>query len=248
MTIPCPLCGSRETEILEKLDVDCINRAYKKLAGLDGLLMSRLLAYCRCGRCGLLFFEPMQTGDELLYERLQAFDWYYLADKPEYGIARKYLPKNGKVLDVGAGTAAFSRQFEPGLYTGLEFNDQAIEKAGREGINLLKQSIEEHARSGRKYDAVVSFQVLEHVAAPASFIRSSLECLHPGGLLVLAVPAQDGFAGVALNNTLNMPPHHVTHWPESTLRNLAPKFGVKVLAVEFEPIAGYHLPWARKTI
>ncbi|MEW6132019.1 MAG: hypothetical protein AB1591_02475 [Pseudomonadota bacterium] len=107
------------TELQEELDVDCINRAYKKLAGLDGLLMSELLAYCRCGQCGLMFFDPLQSGDELLYERLQAFDWYYLADKPEYGIARKYLLKGGEVLEVGAGTAGFSRQLEPGLYTGL---------------------------------------------------------------------------------------------------------------------------------
>jgi 2-polyprenyl-3-methyl-5-hydroxy-6-metoxy-1,4-benzoquinol methylase len=247
MTIQCALCSGHQTVLQEEVEVTRLNTAYRKLTGIRNPLKTEKLNYLKCLDCGLLFFDPLQAGDESLYERLQRFDWYYMEDKLEYDIARKFLPIGGKVLEVGAGAAAFSRVVGQGRYTGLEFNDLAIERAGRHGIALIKQSVEEHARSGNKYDAVVSFQVLEHVAAPASFIRGCVECLNSGGTLIVAVPAHDGFAGRALNNILNMPPHHVTHWPERTLRHLAPLFGLEVLAIEFEPVAVHHKPWARKT-
>ena len=54
---------------------------------------------------------------------------------------------------------------------------------------------------------MVSFQVLEHVASPYDFIRGCVDSLKQG-VLILAVPSSDGFAGMAINNVLDMPPHH----------------------------------------
>jgi SAM-dependent methyltransferase len=248
MKITCALCGSDQIEIREAVNPIELNARYRQDFGVEGGLNSSSLNYCVCSTCGLGFFNPMETGSEALYERLQAFDWYYMADKYEYSIAHKHLPPEGTVLEVGSGKAAFAAVVGAGRYTGLEFNDKAIERASQAGIRLIKQPVEAYAILGDTYDAVVSFQVLEHVADPAGFIRSCVKCLKPGGRLIVAVPAHDGFVGNALNNILDMPPHHVTHWTGATLRYLAAPFGLEVLAIEYEPVAEYHRAWACKTI
>lgn len=248
MPLACVLCGSEDVTAKEAVSVRELNAKYEQAFGIEHALNSTRLDYCSCAGCGLGYFDPMETGGERLYERLQSFDWYYMAEKHEYAIAQKYLPAEGGVLEVGGGKAAFSRVVGADRYTGLEFNDKAIEKAGEAGIRLIKQSVEVHSNYGNTYDAVVSFQVLEHVADPAGFIRACVKCLKPGGRLIFAVPAHDSFVGSALNNILDMPPHHVTHWTGATLQHLAEGFGLEVLAIEYEPVAKYHRDWAYKTM
>ncbi|MFZ2171102.1 MAG: class I SAM-dependent methyltransferase [Methylococcaceae bacterium] len=240
----CPLCGSEHHVNQEILSPIEINKLYSKSLGVEDAIKTEYLSYLSCQNCGLGFFDPMETGGEDLYERLQAFDWYYMADKYEYAIAMKYLPAEGTVLEVGAGKAAFAEKVGVDRYTGLEFNDKAIERAGKSGIRLIKQPVDAHAVDGYTYDAVVSFQVLEHVSDPAGFIRGCVQCLKPDGRLIFGVPAHDGFAGSSVNNILDMPPHHVTHWTGETLRKLAPLFGLELLALDYEPVAKYHRPWA----
>lgn len=244
----CALCGSRDVAIREAIDVAELNTKYRHNFGVEEALRSSEMNYCACRTCGLGFFDPMETGDESLYERLQSFDWYYMADKYEYAIALKHLPAEGRVLEVGAGKAAFAGVVGANRYTGLEFNDRAIDRASRAGIRLIKETVESHSGSGYTYDAVVSFQVLEHVADPAGFIRGCVRCLNLGGHLIIAVPAHDGFSGKALNHILDMPPHHVTHWSERTLKWLASQFNLELLAIEYEPVASYHRQWASKVI
>lgn len=248
MSIDCVLCGSKNTDLRENIDVSRLNSAYERNFGLHHPLSAASLAYYLCQDCGLGFFDPMETGGEGLYECLQSFEWYYMADKYEYEIAQKYLPPEGTVLEVGSGKAAFVDVVGTSLYTGLEFNDKAIERARLAGVRLIKEPIDVHAILGNTYDSVVSFQVLEHVADPVGFIRSCVKCLRPGGRLIVAVPAHDGFIGNALNNILDTPPHHVTHWSGTTLRNLAALLGLEVLAIEYEPVAEYHRVWACKSI
>lgn len=247
MTVNCPLCHGSTTSHLETLSGEELNILYARSVGIPKVLRANQLEYRECPNCKLRFFWPMETGNEALYEQLQAFDWYYMADKEEYQIAMRHLPKEGYVLEVGAGRAAFASLVGVDRYTGLEFNDKAIERAVAVGITLIKEAVEIHAkRNLHQYDAVVSFQVLEHVSTPAEFIKGCVDCLKPGGSLILAVPSSDGFAGEAINNFLDMPPHHVSHWSEITMRKIADLYGLEVISIEYEPVASYHQYWARK--
>jgi SAM-dependent methyltransferase len=247
-SIACPLCGDARTKVVENVSGAALSGQYLKLFGVARAVDEASLRYMSCSSCGLRFFDPPCPGDESLYERLQSFDWYYMRDKHEYEIAAEFLPPQGQVLEVGAGAAAFARKVGPERYVGLEFNSKAIERAAKAGVRLVKQTVEEHAAEGHRYEAVVSFQVLEHVPSPASFLRGCVRCLQPGGRLAIAVPALDGFLGTASNHVLNMPPHHVTHWPDETLRKIAQLFGLELRAIRHEPVAEYHRIWARKTV
>ena len=247
MNMQCPLCGSSAVRCKEKVDATSLNYLYRKRLGIVNPLPVSSLEFCICENCGLGFFDPMITGSEEFYEKLQAFDWYYMATKPEYAMAQRYLPVDGNILEVGAGRGAFAHFGGRNRYIGLEFNDKAIERARSDGITLLKETVEAHALTHvAGYKVVVTFQVLEHVADTKSFLQACVDCLVPGGKLMIAVPSADGFLGQAVNSILDLPPHHVSRWSDTTLRMVAKLFDLRCVSIEHEPVARYHIKWARQ--
>lgn len=245
----CPLCASASLRPVARIPGAHINDAYRRSFGIDAGVVEAAFDYLACSHCGLHFFAPPGDGDARLYEQLQRFEWYYASIKPEYAIAARHLPARGPVLEVGSGKAAFADLAGRARYLGLEFNDAAIARAGADGVTLLKEPIDVHARSRPgHYAAVVSFQVLEHVRAPAAFIAGCVEALAPGGTLILAVPDHEGLCGIAQNNILDMPPHHVSHWSSRTLAHVAVQFGLDTVAIEREPVAPVHIEWARRSL
>jgi 2-polyprenyl-3-methyl-5-hydroxy-6-metoxy-1,4-benzoquinol methylase len=106
---------------------------------------------------------------------------------------------------------------------------------------VIKESIEEHTkRFPGYYDIVVAFQVLEHVSNIEGFISACLSCVKDKGLLIIAVPNNDGFLKKMTNNWLNIPPHHINHWNENSLRKLGEKFQLKAKHVYKEKITPVH--------
>jgi len=178
----------------------------------------------------------MVTGSELFYEKLQKFDWYYQDEKEEYDYATNYIKSSDKVLEIGCGKGVFSQKIKSLDYTGLEFSRQAIQFASELGLNILNESIEDHAiKNSESYDIVCSFQVLEHVAMPRSFIESCIKCLKPGGLLIYSIPSADSFV-TFLNDILNLPPHHVTWYSDKSLEYIGKLFELKVINIHHDPL------------
>ncbi len=94
---------------------------------------------------------------------------------------------------------------------------------------------------------MASFQVLEHVSAPAEFLRDQLKALKSGGKLIIAVPSADTFLQHAVNNVFNMPPHHLTHWPDETLHYIAKQYDLTLHDVYHEPVQPIHFNWCLET-
>ena len=249
MEVQCPLCGSTHQKLIEILKVSDIVSLYKKVVGKDFLYLfkGKNIEYYECFDCSLLHFSPIVTGDEAFYNRLQQFSWYYLDDKEEYRIAGRFLTNNIKtdisVLEVGSGKGAFKRYLkEADRYVGLEFSKEAIRLAKKNNIMLHAEMIEEHSiKYPNSYDVVCSFQVLEHAANPRSFIESCLLALKPKGILIIAVPHEDGFLKEEVNSLYNMPPHHVTRYSDKTLKDIAQIFNLELLSIEHEPFSADHL-------
>jgi 2-polyprenyl-3-methyl-5-hydroxy-6-metoxy-1,4-benzoquinol methylase len=247
--VTCPLCNAMSVDLIETISTHEIEYQYKKNFAVSTNFYAEKVHYFACNECNLGFFNPMSTGSELFYEQLQKFDWYYMSNKAEFDLAKKYLPSIGSILEVGAGKAAFSNAIGKNRYVGLEFNDEAIARARADEVILIKESIEVHAiNNKKKYKAVVSFQVLEHVPMPSLFIQGCVDSLQDGGYLIIAVPNHDGLCGLAQNHLLDMPPHHVTHWSELTLKRIASLFDLELVGIECETVSNYHLVWARQMV
>jgi SAM-dependent methyltransferase len=90
------------------------------------------------------------------------------------------------------------------------------------------------------YDVVCAFQTLEHVPDPSSFVRLCVQSLKKGGFLIYSVPSADSYVSMIPNAVPNLPPHHLSHWPDATLMKIAELFGLKVVAMEHEFLSDVH--------
>jgi SAM-dependent methyltransferase len=238
----CPLCLSANAEVLERVDGESLNREWQRQFGLRPV-KAQLLRYLRCHRCTLRFFDPLECGGPDLYQALEKHDWYYMREKPEFDLALPYLADCIRVLEIGAGDGAFGA-ITGGTYVGLDTNPSAVERGRDAGLDLRNQTLDIHLRDAGDYDVVVAFQVLEHLSDPRTFLETCVGALRPGGRLVIAVPDSGGFVGAAVNNLLNMPPHHVTHWSSETFEKAATLIRATLVEIVIEPLAPYHERWA----
>lgn len=241
----CPLCGSLDTVYQTKIDAESIADLYGKdrrnLVSKELQGTSWVYVY-DCHRCFLYFFEPKLEGSPAFYESLQSLDWYYSADKPEFEMASKRVPRNARLLEVGCGAGWFAKRLVGGQYTGLEYSESAAQAARAGGLDVRTQSVQEHSLTHKSaYQVVCAFQVLEHVADPASFIAACIDCLEPNGLLIYAVPSNDSYLQFLPNDPLNLPPHHLTRWPDKTLETIPNFFPVDLVAIEHEVVSDIHL-------
>jgi SAM-dependent methyltransferase len=195
-----------------------------------------------CDRCDLRYFDDGLAGPEEMYRDLETLPWYYMESKPEFDIAVRHLGGAERVLEIGAGAGAFGRLIAGrGAYVGLELNSSAVDHAVASGLDVRRKMLGDHlATEPDGYDAVISFQVMEHVPAVGNFIRECRQALRPGGRIIVSVPSHDGFMGAELNNILDLPPHHITQWSDRCLGAVASQFDLRLVALEHDDIAEYH--------
>lgn len=248
--IECPLCSSTTIVFLEKIKRRDLLKLYKNLTGKDfSYLINQDLEYYFCKHCELKFYFPLITGDEQFYNTLQKFNWYYLNNKYEFDYAKKFIKKRDHVLEIGAGRGVFAKKLLTKNYIGLDTSQKAKELANKEGIKIENETIEDHAKKiNNFYDVVCCFQVLEHVSNPKNFLKASIDVLRKEGILIIAVPSENSFLKFATNNILNMPPHHLTRWSDSTLKYLSKIFNLDIIEIHHEPVSEIHKKWYMSTL
>jgi 2-polyprenyl-3-methyl-5-hydroxy-6-metoxy-1,4-benzoquinol methylase len=236
--------------VLETINKTDIVILYRKMLNIDvSYLINQDIDFCECQNCKLRFYNPLITGDEKFYNSLQKFDWYYMDDKEEYQYAKKFIGPNDKVLEVGCGKGAFAKHIASKNYIGLDLSQNAKEMAAKNGINIENEMIQDYAlKHKEEFDIVVSFQVLEHVSDPKSFIEAKLYALKKGGKLIIAVPSEDSFLKYVTNGILNMPPHHVTRWSDATFEYIASKYGLDIETIYHEKVQDIHKRWYLHTL
>lgn len=244
----CVLCKSENIKKVEDIKSEDLNWAYKDEYGID--IKNEVksdISLIHCENCDLRFFTPAYPGSESFYKELQKFEWYYKDEKYEYdyvGDVLKSLQPHSRVLEVGCGTGEFSKYIPQADYCGLEFSPDAITTARSKGRTIRPQSIEHHAHQLKEYyDVVCSFQVLEHVEDPQSFIQGCVDALKPGGTLILTTPSENSWIRHKQNFCLNLPPHHITRWTDRCFEHIADQFKLKLMPIHHEPLDDFHHPW-----
>lgn len=253
MNIVSPITQKSELQALEAIPVNTLVEKYHSLFDLDTSAYFKGIDQVKvyeCKESGYQFFYPFNIdGDGKFYEKLEKYDWYYLPWKWEHEQTLSLLDKGQYVLEVGCGPASFLKKLkqENIKVAGLELNEHCVAQAQKEGLDVKLELVQNHAQNyPEQYDLVCSFQVLEHIAEVRSYIQASLDCLKPGGKLVVCVPNNGSFIKDAEWNVLNMPPHHMGLWKEESLRKLENFFPMKVEEIRFEPIEPRHYHWYRK--
>jgi SAM-dependent methyltransferase len=125
-------------------------------------------------------------------DRVEADLWWYRALHAR--LISELAGVRGKVLDAGCGTGGFLRVLgarRPDLaLTGCERDGFAASLARQKGCVVAVGSVHELPFPDKKFDAVVSADVLCHAGVePNPALLEMRRVLRPGGLLVLNMPA-----------------------------------------------------------
>lgn len=205
-----------------------------------------------CSATGVRYFKPDSlAGDGRFYEQLSGFSWYYEQNKWEYDQALSALGQaKGSLLEVGCATGAFLHQAAGRGWEvmGAELNQKAVAEARLAGLDVSAADLFDSYWDRFQFDAVCSFQVLEHVTQPGRFLKRMLTLLKPGGSLIIGVPNNAGFLQYDELPILNMPPHHMSHWTPATFERLTNYMPIRAESIRVSPLEAYHIRYYLKTM
>jgi 2-polyprenyl-3-methyl-5-hydroxy-6-metoxy-1,4-benzoquinol methylase len=248
-----PLSNTHNTIKIKTITTQYLLEQYRRYFDIDivNLLPVDIteISLYRCLDTGYKFYDPVSIiGDSDFYHKLQTNDWYYLADKWEFDESIKHFA-GGNLLEIGSGRGDFLQLVQNSnrgaRLTGLELNQDAASTATGRGLDVRIQSLSDHVKDRQEYyDAVVSFQVLEHISTPRDYLLDALKALKVGGKLIIGVPDNSERAFPSIlgleSNILNMPPHHQGLWDIPSLAHLTKFFPLHLDYLAVEPSTSSH--------
>jgi len=147
------------------------------------------------------------TSDVQKFDR-EYFEKYYESEAYIRGTGRKYRTylsllrrflSNGSVLEIGCGYGGFLTVSSTSYQvTGIDVSGHALTRIRNSshtpGCNLVCASGEALPFS-KKFDAIVAFDCLEHLAKPDKCLKEINRLQNVGGILMIVVPVYDTFVG-----------------------------------------------------
>src|SRR5688572_27017381 len=189
--VRCRVCGFTDC-------VDCGPPAYRlptRVAGVAIDVSDLALTHQVCRACSYRFVHPVIPEERLLdcYRRAPKHHW---GTEPELAEGRFYARKRQlleqfapgrRVLDFGCYDGGFLEYLGDGWdKSGIEPSDDAARIAASRGIRILGPTVESVAPgSVEPFDAVVLFDVIEHLNDPVATLRALVQLLKPGGVILV---------------------------------------------------------------
>ncbi len=217
--IKCPACLGQQTKELFKTE-DIFQ------------LTKQGISIRKCPECGVAFTWPFlnpertQISTEHLSKNLiveenifikliKKIYKRYLQNKYESDTKQllKIAGKNGKILDVGAGTGLRLKTFQQAGFEcyGIEPFADTLEELPIEKTTLAKYNGEKNF-----FDIVTLYHVFEHFDKPVEYLNILKRFLKPGGWLVIQVPNFDSWQAKLFRgrwNGLGLPGHYFHYTP-----------------------------------
>jgi 2-polyprenyl-3-methyl-5-hydroxy-6-metoxy-1,4-benzoquinol methylase len=199
----------------------------------------------KCLECGLEQVLKSEQPPELeqLYE--QVVDADYLKNIPAkrrtfaraYVRLQSFLPARGRLLEIGSYCGLFLQQVQGHGWNvlGIEPSRWAAEYSRRNfGLEVLDGTLEMVLPSlSGGFDAIASWDVLEHVRDPRGFLATAHSLLRPGGVLAISTLDIDSWFPRALGRRwpwiMEM---HLCYFGAGVLEHMFREAGFEVLRIE----------------
>lgn len=186
--LTCIGCGSRDVDRVGAIPATHVFGGKLRREAVPGG------ALYRCRECRLGWKWPRLSMERLgeLYQDVDFDIWTYdPSSRPDWvATADRLLElrEGGDLLDVGCFDGSFFRYLgertNAWSWYGIELNAQAREEAARAGVEIVGSEASD--LPDRTFDAVVAFDLIEHLHDPTSFLEDLARMTRPGGHILIS--------------------------------------------------------------
>jgi 2-polyprenyl-3-methyl-5-hydroxy-6-metoxy-1,4-benzoquinol methylase len=245
-TVPCNICGSIESYILQPAKYDAaalqdadLTRTFSSSS--DERLNHQLVA---CARCGLQYVSPRLRADAVLEGYAGGSDELFVSQargremtfsKSLDLIEKLWNRPPGRLLDIGTGGGSFLFMASRRGWNvdGCELNRWLCEWAlNNYGLPVRQGTVFDQEYPSRSFDVVTLWDVLEHTPDPKTEVRETHRLLRENGLLVVNYPDIGSWiARVMGRSWVFLLDVHLYYFTRATIRKLLDDAGFDVLRV-----------------
>ena len=212
------------------------------------------IGYVECKKCQTFYVNPRPPSDvlEWFYQGSPNYAYWNEVIFPASEAARrqrifvprvdrllelclKYGVETNAILEIGAGFGTFCEEVQGrNVFTrvvAVEPTPDLASTCRQRGLEVIEKPIEKIQLTATElFDVVASFEVIEHLFAPADFIGHMTRLLRPGGIMMLSCPNGLGFDIETLGTASNTVDHeHLNYFNPKSLAGLLAKHGLDML-------------------
>lgn len=150
-------------------------------------------------------------------------------------LCQKYQVDTNAILEIGAGFGTFCGEVKRrNVFTrvvAVEPTPDLAKTCRERGLEVIEKPVEQiQLDAAELFDVVASFEVIEHLFAPADFVGHMTRLLRPGGIMMLACPNGQGFDIETLGTASNTVDHeHLNYFNPKSLAGLLAQRGLEIL-------------------
>lgn len=217
----------------------------------------------KCNGCGLLFTGNLPDPENLgkyyksddyishsdtrqgLVNRIYHLVRDYMLGK-KMQIVEKYTGKNnGRILDIGAGTAYFLNhaRSKGWVVSGTEKDPDARKMANEKWkINILPDT-DLFTLAGESFDAITLWHVMEHLPDLDAHWNAISKKLSENGVLIIALPNSQSSDAIHYGKYWAAwdVPRHLWHFNPAQVRQMAEKHGFTLEAMHRMPFDAFYI-------
>ena len=152
--------------------------------------------------------------------------------KDKIKVLESFLPRKGRLLDIGAGTGDFlvTAKNNGWEIAGIEPSEKARNIAVNKGIEFISGLSEVPDNA---FNAVTMWHVLEHVPDIEQHIKELKRILAPGGVIIVAVPNYNSYDAKYYGEfwAAYDVPRHLWHFSKTAIAKLFARQDFKVVKI-----------------
>ncbi len=241
----CPVCSGKSSELYSlssdflKSNIQSYFNIESKNASVLDNIGIRDYTIRKCKQCTLQFASPLIEGSSSYYKWVTRQPYYYPSSRWEFEEVKKMIQNKKKdqvnLIDIGCGPGFFldTLTSEQNLYAvGIDTTQTSIDLCKNKKLNAecidLDSFLKDDKSNLNKFDYVVSFHCLEHIANPLQFVVSMTMGLSPDGSILISTPYSPMFFEKNWFDIQNHPPHHMTRWNAKAYKTLAAKLDLTI--------------------
>lgn len=240
----CPLCHSTKKDIFYKgtninsedkaLDVSsyaCTSSGYGRFPDIF-----------QCEECDLIYSSKRPTPESLedIYSKVE--DELYLREEAgrvkTFQAALKdlnsFCPQRGKIFEIGSYTGVYLELARKAGWEcqGAEFSAWARKVAlEKRGVSLFSSIDEMSPIEKGTFDALVLWDVIEHVADPNTLVAKASELLKDGGVIGVSTMVLDSISAKFMKKKYPfLMEMHLLYFTRKTLENMLTLHGFEILS------------------